>query len=459
MPGLKEQILERFELVLGFEIHIELSTPKKMFCECSASWFNKPPNTQICPVCLGMPGALPVPNKQALNYTIKIAKALNCKINHFQQFDRKHYFYPDLPKGYQITQFYHPVGVKGHVEIPTQNGYKTIRIHRIHLEEDTGKLVHHKDKTLIDFNRSGVPLVEIVTEPDFSDPYEAKTFLKLLRALVRLLGVSDADMEKGSMRLEPNISLRPKGSKELPSYKVEVKNINSFNFVVKAIEYEINRQGKLLLQGKTPAQETRGFDISTGKTLPQRRKEVAQDYRYLPEPDIPPIEFTEKELAKITVDKEQNPFIMYKELQSKKIDSDAIWFLIENQTAYKIFQRFVEATQKGDLAIIKKLKKEGLLPDERKFAIFLMNTFYKKSYKSLEDALNEYYNRYRKDTIDQETIEKIVKEVIKENPQAVADYKNGKENALQFLVGQFMRKLKRKIDVKPVIEQFRKELS
>lgn len=453
----KEEILKKFELVVGLEIHVELSTPTKMFCNCSADWFGKAPNTQTCPVCLGMPGALPVPNKQALLYTIKIAKSLGCKINEYQQFDRKHYFYPDLPKGYQITQFYHPVGVNGKVQVPTkEGGFKTIRINRIHLEEDTGKLIHKGEESLVDFNRSGVPLVEIVTEPDFRSTYEVKAFLKLLRALVRLLGVSDADMEKGSMRLEPNISLRPRGQKDLAPYKVEVKNINSFNFVVKAIEYEILRQGKLLMQGQVPEQQTRGFDPSTGRTVPQRRKEVAQDYRYLPEPDIPPIRFSKSE-TNPAIPHNQNPFKMYKALADLNLGEDVIWFLIENPVSYRLFMEFSELVAKDSLPKQVKALKIKEKPEVH-FAKFLLNSSAKEQFESLEQALEAYVEQFSKDTLDSSTISRVVSEVLAENPQAVADFKAGKQQALQFLMGQFMRKVRKKIDATPVIKEFRKQI-
>ncbi len=455
-----DEILRKYELIVGLEIHIELRTKHKMFCECSADWFGKAPNTQTCPVCLGMPGALPVPNKEAILSTIKIARALNCEINLYQQFDRKHYFYPDLPKGYQITQFYYPVGNNGKVEIPTEGGgFKTVRINRIHIEEDTGKLTHTAKGSLIDFNRSGVPLVEIVTEPDFRSPYEVKTFLKLLQALVRLLGVSSADMEKGSMRLEPNISLRQKGTDTLPSYKVEVKNINSFNFVVKAIEYEVLRQGRLLLEGKTPAQETRGFDTSTGKTVSQRRKESAQDYRYLPDPDIPPIQFTKTEVEQIQLEKSSNAYEIFVLLKKAGIDEKAIWVMLDNPWVYKIFLKVTKDMKDPKvLQYLKRYKVEEIPFSDQKFARFLQNTYNKNLYRDAYKALETYYKMYKRDTVDKNTIARIVREVIQENPKAVTDYKAGKQSAIQFLIGKFMQKLRKKIDLAPVISLLKEEL-
>ncbi|MBI3559234.1 Asp-tRNA(Asn)/Glu-tRNA(Gln) amidotransferase subunit GatB, partial [Candidatus Gottesmanbacteria bacterium] len=276
--------LSSFQPIIGLEVHVALATKSKMFCGCPADHFGKEPNTQTCPVCLGLPGALPVPNKKAVEWTIKLALVLNCKINLESHFDRKNYFYPDLPKGYQITQYEKPFGYDGELRIKNYELSKIIRIKRVHLEEDTGKLQHQNNISFVDFNRSGVPLVEVVTEPDFRNLEEVDIYLKKLQQIIRYLEISNADMEKGSMRLEPSISINSNPNDQLPNYRVELKNINSFKFVRKALEYEITRQQK-----EPHILETRGWDENKQKTFAQRGKEEAHDYRYFPEPDLVPL--------------------------------------------------------------------------------------------------------------------------------------------------------------------------
>jgi aspartyl-tRNA(Asn)/glutamyl-tRNA(Gln) amidotransferase subunit B len=285
-----------FEAVIGLEVHAQVHTSSKMFCACSADYANTEPNTHVCPVCLGMPGAMPVMNWAAVEAVVKTALALDCRIPEHSKFDRKNYHYPDLMKGYQISQYDMPLSLGGRLAIEVEGVAKDIRVTRVHLEEDTARLLHRDDGaggySLVDVNRSGVPLMEIVSEPDARSGAEAAAYLRKLQQILRYLGVSHADMEKGSMRCEPNISLRPRGQAELANYKVEIKNLNSFRAVERAVAFEIERQAELLRRGERPPQETRGWDEDRGVTFSQRSKEFAHDYRYFPEPDLPPMVIT-----------------------------------------------------------------------------------------------------------------------------------------------------------------------
>jgi len=392
--------------VIGFEIHVELKTNSKMFCGCPANHFGSPPNTQTCPVCLGLPGALPVPNAKAIEGCIKLGLALGCQINRESKFDRKNYFYPDLPKGYQISQYDQPFCYGGQFELADG---KVIRITRVHMEEDTGKLQHINGITLVDFNRSGVPLVEIVTEPDFENTDQVTEFLKEVQQIVRDLDISTADMEKGSMRLEANISIRPEGQKDLPNYKVEVKNVNSFRFIRKSIEFEISRQTKLLQSGEIPLQETRGFSESKGETVSQRRKEGSSDYRYFPEPDIPPfilaqgyIDQISKSLPELTRQKRKSLVKEY------GLNPDIAYILCSDIDMYTKFIQSVKS--QPDLA--------------SKIANNIVNN---KSAQSIQ------YDQFIDNT--------IIEKVLKENYRTILDYKSGKQTALFFLLGQVKKQL------------------
>lgn len=416
---------QSYSPVIGLEIHVELSTKSKMFCQCSAEYFGKEPNSNTCPVCLGLPGALPVPNRVALDWCIKIGKALNCTINVSTKFDRKHYSYPDLPKGYQISQYDEPVAINGSLKV----GEKTFGITRVHMEEDTGKLLHVGEDSLVDFNRSGVPLVEIVTEPDFTNSDEVKEFLQELHTIIRYLEVSDADMEKGSMRMEPNISLRVVGDqksdvRELPNYKVEVKNINSFNFVKKAIDYELTRQAEILDQSKTPEQETRGYDEKTMKTVSQRSKEEAHDYRYFPEPDIPPFVFEQKFIDSIALPELPTAKIdrYVKELKIKEIDAR---ILTKDFELVKYFEKVVELS---DL-------------EPQKIANLIINSKLATNV-SIEEFISQATKLLSTKTTDMPTLMLAIKKVIAENSDVVTNYKAGKLSSLMFLVGQVMREMK-----------------
>ncbi len=434
-----------FSPVIGLEIHLELTTASKMFCPCPADHFGKEPNTQTCPVCLGLPGALPVPNKEAIRRTLLLALALNCQINTHTWFDRKNYFYPDLPKGYQISQFFKPLGINGQLALSSG---KKINIREIHLEEDTAKSLHRDGHTLLDFNKSGVPLVEIVSEPDLSSAEEAVEYAKALHTLIRKIKISPADMEKGQLRLEANISLKKDPKDPLPKYKVEVKNINSFKFLKDAITYEIKRQKELLENNKKIIQETRGYDAKNKKTFSQRTKEEAYEYRYFPEPDIPPLNL--EEIFNFDKLKKEIPELPEQTIRRLETDyqlaaADAQIFS-KSKKALDYFEKAVKFGQKenigpqqvANIIINKRLPWEKLSPQELILKI--------KGQK--EQAL-----------VGGGELENIIKGVIAKNPQAVADFKKGKENALGFLIGQIQKETKGKADVRQAQEMLRHELA
>lgn len=427
----------KLQPVIGLEIHVELETKSKMFCQCEAFYFTKVPNSQVCPVCLGMPGALPVPNRKAIEWTMLLGQALEGTLNQYSKFDRKHYYYPDLPKGYQISQYDMPFAVNGHMTIDN----KKFRIKRVHLEEDTGKLIHAEKKTLIDFNRAGVPLVEVVTEPDFKNADEVKSFLRELQIIIRYLEISSADMEKGSMRLEPNISLRMEGESTLPNYKVEVKNINSFNFVSKAIDFEIQRQAELLKKGLKPEQETRGFDEKKGVTFSQRTKEEAHDYRYFPEPDIPPFRFTEEYFRIL---KKKLP-----ELPHKKRERYVKEFRIRDRDAFILTRNKRTANFFEEVMTYVNQKKLSIQNPGQTIANLLINKKIPSDITPSEFAKKTLETLAPKES-DSSMIESAITNVIKKQKTAVLDYKNGKENAIMFLVGQVMKEIKGQADPQDV---------
>lgn len=400
-----------------------------MFCYCDASIYGAEPNTHVCPVCLGLPGALPVPNADAVKYTQQLGIAFNCTLNTESKFDRKHYFYPDLPKGYQISQYKQPLCENGIVELTS--GVK-IDIERIHLEEDTAKSFHEGGKTLIDFNKSGMPLVEIVTRPNIGSIEDAVEFGKTVQDVVRTLDIGDGDMEKGQLRLEANISLRTeKEEKEgkLPPYKVEVKNINSFRFMEKAVRAEIERQTSLLEKGEKVIQENRGFDEKTGKTVPQRSKEEAHDYRYFPEPDIPPMAFDDQYLKNL---KENQPVLLFekrKTLLNMGINhNDAI--LLSSYDKRLLFELFNKLVQ--------------LDHDPKKTANVLINT---KNAEQVPVSELSKLIKPKTDKMAEDQLSSVIDRIIKDNPGAVADFKKGKTNAVEFILGQVMRETKGRADV------------
>jgi len=372
----------KYTPVIGLEIHLQPKTLSKMFCSCSSDIWKKEPNTLICPVCFGLPGALPVPNKEAIRKCQILGILLNCKLAENSKFDRKNYFYPDLPKGYQISQYDEPFCFNGFVNVA---GFKnTIRIRRVHMEEDTGKSFHEDGETRLDFNKSGMPLIEIVTEPDFSSPEEVYAFGKYIRDIVRQYQISDCDMEKGQMRLEVSVSLKLNPNDPLPNYRIEIKNINSFKFARDALSYEIKRQSEALDSKEILANQTRGFKeivASNGnkqiETFLMREKEVEKDYRYFPEPDIPPFSFSNEYLAQI-----------------------------RNEVTNKINSISVRNDP-----VVKQVVKE-----KAKF------------------------------TMPNEQIVLVIDKVIAENSKAVSDYNSGKENAQVFLLGQILRITAKKAD-------------
>src|SRR3989338_9033324 len=415
--------------VIGLEIHVELATESVMFCNCSVDWFGKEPNVNTCPVCLGLPGALPVPNKKAIEWCQRIGKALDCSLAEYSKFDRKHYFYPDLPKGYQITQYDVPFCYDGEYEFLSRASgqQKRIRIRRVHMEEDTGKLIHENGDTLIDFNRTGVPLVEIVTEPDFDNSDDVKQFLEELQVIVRYLKVSDADIEKGSMRLEPNISVRKPGQVEIPNYKVEIKNINSFRFVKAAIDYEIKRHIELLGNREVPIQETRGYQEQKGITVSQRVKETAEDYRYFPEPDIPPFEFTQDFIHDIRKSMPELPNKKIARFQSMGVSPHNAYILTRDRSVADFYE---EAAQR--------------FPDQSaKIAMLIVQ----KSVP-INQGIEEFCLRAVKILLPIETdliiLSQTIRDVIREHEEPVQSYKNGKESVLMFLVGQVMKAMQGK---------------
>lgn len=434
----------KYTPIIGLEIHVELSTRSKMFCGCPAEHFGKRPNTHTCPVCLGLPGALPVPNRLAVDWTVMIGLALNAKIAKQSKFDRKHYNYPDLPKGYQISQYDMPFCVGG--KLKTTGGI--VEITRIHLEEDTGKLQHRKidgeDVSLVDFNRSGVPLVEIVTEPDIRSAAQAKEFAQNLQKIIRFLGVSDCDMEKGSMRLEANISLAQGTNHQspitnLPDYKVEVKNINSFKFMEKAIEYEIERQKKLLEKGEKPRQETRGWDERTSETSPQRYKETAADYRYFPEPDIPPISLNGADVEKIRTLLPKLPDDYENEFLKQGLRRDYVEVVVNDLELAKYTQKLIELAKKAKVDINEVVGE-------------LINNKINIEKVSPKKLIANIISSKAGVVSGQDELRNIAKRAIDESESAVTDYKGGKENAIQAIVGKAMKISSGKADPKVTLE-------
>ncbi|OHA63297.1 MAG: glutaminyl-tRNA synthase (glutamine-hydrolyzing) subunit B [Candidatus Wildermuthbacteria bacterium RIFCSPHIGHO2_12_FULL_45_9] len=465
----------RYIPTIGLEIHAELKTRSKMFCSCLNDPLQKDANTNVCPICMGHPGTLPVANKDAITNVIKVGLALDCAIAPFSKFDRKNYFYPDLPKGYQISQYDLPLCEHGKLRVFDRQ----IQIRRIHLEEDTARSQHQTDKTfsLVDFNRAGVPLMELVTEPDIQSSQEASEFARQLQTILRYLQVSDADMEKGQMRVEANISIRPERQKEFGT-KVEVKNLNSFRSVEQAIEFEIARQTESLVKGQQIRQETHGWNELKGETFLQREKESAHDYRYFPEPDIPPMKFSKEEIEALRACLPELPQArkdrFQREFNLTQKEADA---LVKNKDMGEYFEQVVSELgplEKDQLRIRTKLSVNYMLSDlqgylqatgtgvqdshflvtaenfaelinliaDNKISSAAAKSVLKEMLRTGADPDHIIEERGLHQISDAAQIEQIAKEIIQNNPKALEDYKKGKGNALQFFVGQMMAKTK-----------------
>ncbi|MDP2981402.1 MAG: Asp-tRNA(Asn)/Glu-tRNA(Gln) amidotransferase subunit GatB [Candidatus Omnitrophota bacterium] len=473
-----------YEIVIGLEVHLQLNTKSKVFCGCSTN-FGSAPNTQVCPVCLGFPGSLPVLNRRALELGAKVAIALNCRIAKKIRFDRKNYFYPDLPKDYQISQFDQPLAQQGSIsiEILQPCGFqKKIRIRRVHLEEDTGKLFHQKDSSLIDFNRSGIPLLEIVSEPDMNSPEEAYLYLTALKSILEYLDVSDCNMEEGSLRCDANISLRKKGGKEL-GVKTEIKNMNSFRGVKSALEYEARRQADLLESGERVILETRLYNAEKGLTEPMRSKEEAHDYRYFPEPDLSPFDFEESFLNAIAKDMpelpepKKNRFIKDYRLSNYDAaimasEKDVADYFEECAALYDNAKTIanwlmgdISAHMKGSNISIKDL---NLKPVQLSGMLKMIDggIITGKVAKTLLIEIIQTGNAPEKlvkekgleQISDVNLLETAISHAISENPKSVEDFKGGKDNAVMFLVGKVMQKTKGRADPNKVNEMLREKL-
>lgn len=462
---------KNYETVIGLEVHVELATKTKIFCGCSTA-FGGEPNSHTCPVCTGMPGSLPVLNKQVLEYAIAVGLATNCEITRDAKFDRKNYFYPDNPQNYQISQLYLPICKNGRVEIETGNGKKYVGIHEIHMEEDAGKLIHDEweDCYLVDYNRSGVPLIEIVSEPDMRDAEEVIAYLETLRMLIQYLGASDCKLQEGSMRADVNLSVREVGEKEFGT-RTEMKNLNSFRAITHAIEHERERQIDLLEEGKAVVQETRRWDDNRGYSYAMRSKEDAQDYRYFPDPDLMPVHVSEEMLDKIRA---KQPEFRTEKIERYKREFDIpaydIGIITESKHMADLFEeatalcgqpKKVSNWLMGETLRLLKEKNED--PEDIRFSpkhlaqlISLVDAgaitgpvakeVFEKMFE--EDVDPEVYVEAHglKTVHDEGALREVVEKVLAQNPQSVADYKGGKQKAIGFLVGQTMKAMKGKAD-------------
>ena len=473
-----------WETVIGLETHVELATKTKIFCSCTTA-FGGDPNTHCCPVCTGMPGALPVVNEKVLEFAVKAGLALNGTITRDCRFDRKNYFYPDLPKAYQVSQLYLPIVRNGKVPIQTASGVeKTIRIHELHMEEDAGKLVHDPwiDQTRADYNRCGVPLIEIVTEPDFRSAEEVIAYLEKLRSILQYLGVSDCKMQEGSLRCDVNLSVRPAGSEELGT-RTEMKNLNSFKAIARAIEYEAHRQVELIQEGKRVVRETRRWDENKDATFAMRSKENAQDYRYFPEPDIPPMELSEEYLEHVRA---EIPEMAEAKMARYQRDWGLPGYDTRMITSQKALADFFEETVALGAApkqaanwimgeVLRQLSAQGLeakdmtlTPGTLARLIELVQTgkLNRNTAVKVFDAVfvadgdvDAYVKEHGLEQVsDAGLVGRAVEQVFAANPKSIEDYRAGKEKAFGFLVGQVMRELKGRASPQVVNQTIREKL-
>lgn len=462
---------KQYETVIGLEVHVELSTKTKIFCGCSTA-FGGAPNTHTCPVCTGMPGSLPVLNKQVLEYAIAVGLATECAITQYCKFDRKNYFYPDNPQNYQISQLYLPICRNGKVEIETEGGSKTVGIHEIHMEEDAGKLIHDEweECSLVDYNRSGVPLIEIVSEPDMRSAEEVIAYLEKLRLTLQYLGVSDCKLQEGSMRADVNLSVREVGAKEFGT-RTEMKNMNSFRAIKRAVEGERERQIDILEAGAEVIQETRRWDDNKGESYAMRSKEDAQDYRYFPDPDLVPIRVSDEWIARI---KETQPEMRAEKITRYKKEYDIPDYDIEIITGSKhmadIFERTAALCGQPKKAAnwlmvetLRLMKENGMEPEDIRFSpenlAKLIGLTEEKVINSsvAKEVFEIMFNtdidpqlyieeKGLKTVNDEGALRRTIEEVIDANPQSVEDYRNGKEKAIGFLVGQTMKAMQGKAE-------------
>jgi aspartyl-tRNA(Asn)/glutamyl-tRNA(Gln) amidotransferase subunit B len=478
-----------YETIIGLEVHAQLLTKSKMYCRCSTDYAAAPPNTHVCPVCLGMPGVLPVINQQAVEYTIMTALALNCTISDYTKFDRKNYPYPDLMKGYQISQYDTPISHDGWLNIEVNGKKRKVGITRVHLEEDVAKLLHRTSGghsySLVDVNRAGVPLMEIVGEPDLRSPEEARQYLIKLRSILQYLGVSTGNMEEGSFRCDANISIRPKGSSETLA-KVEVKNMNSFRAVYLAMEYEAKRQRKMAEEGKKLTQETRGWVEDKGITVAQRSKEYAHDYRYFPEPDLPPLVLSHERVEEIRSRLPELPEARrdrfateYKLpaydanlLTSSKAMADYFeecWRVNEKVSPKEVSNWLLgeasRITNEKNIDINEFRKRvspehlsELILNSHSTINIATAKVVLEEMFKTGKTALSIINEKGLAQISDTKQLEETVASVINSNAQAVTDYKKGKKESIKFLVGQVMRATKGRANPKLVNELLAKKL-